>query len=561
MKTIHGVSASKGIAIGKLSLNKQTLEKVLRHPVTDINAEVNRLIAARTATERTLRGLHQKALRELGEEDSLIFQIHLMLLEDHDYFDSIKDSIVQNKVNAEYAVWMVSNRFYLLFSQMENEYMRARGDDILDISQHLLRYLNPAFAIRLERLSGRGIIAAADLLPSEAVRVDRKRTLAFVTRDGSQYSHAAILLRTMGIPYVVGLGEGFDELIHAECVIVDGSRGDVILDPDPAALHEYEERERKYQEHQKALRELKGCPAITKDGYRIGVHANIGHAEDVDLALENDADGIGLFRTEFLYLGSNANPTEDGQFEAYRKVLQQMKGKRVIIRTLDVGEEPGTSQWRYRDYENPILGIRAIRSSLQSRGVFMTQLRAILRASIYGKVAIMFPVITSEQEILDAKRMVRQAREELEAEGVPVAERIELGAMIETPASVIISDLLARHVDFFSIGTNDLTQYTLAMDRNNPAIAPYYNLHHPAVMRMIRIAVENAKKNGIWTSICGESASDPQLTQFYLSLGVDELSVAPSAVLEIRRAVRKTTLAAVQEETLHKFCGEDGQNL
>lgn len=555
VKNIRGIAASNGIAIGKLCVRRSPLE-MQSSPVTDVRAEIQRLYAARTAAERNISRIYRQALQKFGTEDSLIFKSHIILLEDHDFFEDIQNNIVHKNMNAESAVWMTAQHFYRVFSEMEDEYMRARDTDILDIARHLLRYLNPTFEARLNEMDEKGIVAVDELLPSEAVTVNRRKVFAFISQKGSRYSHAAILLRSAGIPFVVGLGEGFEELDQVQNVIVDGSTGDIVLNPDTMAIKEYCERQNRYLQHRNALREFCGCPSVTQDGYSVGVYASIGHAEDVRQVMDNDADGIGLMRTEFLYLGSDIDSSEEGQFQAYKTVLEKMQGKRVVIRTLDVSEEPEVSQWRYGDPVNPAMGFRAIRFSLRRPDLFLTQLRAILRASIYGKVAIMFPVVTSVQEIIRAKELVYQERDKLLAEDIPVANKIELGAMIETPAAVMLSDLLAQYVDFFSIGTNDLTQYTLAADRMNDSVASLYNPSHPAVLRMIHMAVENAKKHGVRTSICGVSASDPELLPFYLAIGADELSVSPSLVLEMRKMVRQTILGQDMDQIIHKFCNE-----
>lgn len=559
MRSIRGVAASKGIAIGKLCIRQPYAQTEHLLSSEDAQVEIQRLDAARIAAEQNIRQLYRQAFQKFGAEDSLIFKSHILLLEDHDFFEDIQKHILQDHVTAESAVYMTAQHFYQLFSKMEDEYMRARDTDILDISRHLLRYLNLENVEPLYESIGKGIIAVEELLPSEVVTVNRKKVLAFLSQNGSCYSHAAILLRNAGIPFVVGLKESFKGLVQAENVIVDGFTGDVVLSPDVMALREYSDRQYQYFLHLRALRELRGCPSVTKDGYRIDVHANIGHAEDVQQVLDNDADGIGLLRTEFLYLGSNMDCSEEGQFRAYKMVLEKMHGKRVVIRTLDISEEPEIGQWRYSDRINPAMGCRAIRFSLRRPGLFMTQLRAILRASAYGRVAIMFPIITSEQEIVRAKTLLQQAQKELSDQGIEVADRIEIGAMVETPAAVLLSDKLASHVDFLSIGTNDLTQYTLAVDRMNPSVTALYNPRHPAVLRMIDIAVKNAKKHGIRIEICGESAADSALLCFYLALGVDELSVAPSSVLEIRRMIRQITLGENKEHIIRQFCREPGE--
>ena len=554
MRTISGVAASKGIAIGKLCIRQNPAEMKNMPPAADANIEIQRLYAARTAAERKINKLYRQALHKFGAEDSLIFKSHIMLLEDHEFFDHIQSHILHDHMTAESAVYMTAQHFYQFFSEMEDEYMRARDTDIRDVARHLLRYLNPDYAEQLNGMREKGIVAVEELLPSEAVTFNRRKVLAFLSKSGSRYSHAAILLRNAGIPYVVGLEDSYQALVQAETVVVDGFTGDVVLNPDTMALREYGEKQYEYFLHLHALHELRGCPSVTRDGYRIDIHANIGHVEDVQQVLDNDADGIGLLRTEFLYLGNNMDCSEEGQFQAYKKVLEKMQGKRVVIRTLDVSEEPEISQWRYGDRVNPAMGFRAIRFSLRRPDLFLTQLRAILRASVYGKAAILFPVVTSEEEVIKAKELLQQARASLEAEGIPVADKIEIGIMIETPAAVMLSDRLASMVDFFSIGTNDLTQYILATDRMNDSIASLYNPRHPAVLRMIDMTVANAKKHGIWTSICGESAADAELLRFYLAMGVEELSVAPSAVLELRRIVRQTTLGKHKDRIIQKYC-------
>lgn len=556
MRLIHGMAASKGIAIGKICIWKNSEEMVYLSPASDIRAEIQRLQAARTAAERKISQLYRQALQKFGAEDSLIFKSHILLLEDHDFFDDIQKNIIQKHVSAESAVCMTAHYFYRFFSEMEDEYMRARDTDILDIARHLLCYLNPAFTERLAEVSTKGIIVVEELLPSEAVMVNRKKVLAFLSKKGSRYSHAAILLRNMGVPFIVGLGDSYSELMKAKNAIADGFTGDIILEPDAITEGEYRERQQQYILRLRTLRALRGCPAITKDGHRMDVYANISHVEDVQQVVDNDADGIGLLRTEFLYLGSNMDCSEDGQFLIYKTVLEKMQGKRVLIRTLDVGEEDEISQWRHGECVNPAMGVRAIRFSLYRPDLFLIQLRAILRASVYGQVAIMFPVVTSVQEILKAKELVYQAKKKLLAEGIPVAEKIEIGAIIETPAAVMLSDQLAQHVDFFSIGTNALIQYTLAADRMNDSAASLYNPGHPAVLRMIHMAVQNAKKHHIWTSICGESAEDPKLLCFYLALGIEEISVAPSSVLEFRKFIRQLTLGENKEKIIQEFCSE-----
>ena len=420
--------------------------------------------------------------------------------------------------------------------------MRGRAADVIDISKRLIRSLNHSLANGLDSLTEPTIVGSVDLMPSETVQMDPKMVLGFITREGSKSSHSAILARTMGIPAIVGLADGYSELVGDVLTIVDGITGIVILEPDDQTVKEYKQKQVEFEKHQQDLKLLKGTKAITKNGIEIEINANIGHPSDVDMVLENDADGIGLFRSEFLYMESSTFPTEEQQFKAYQTVLQKMNGKRVIIRTLDLGADKQVPYLNIPKEENPAMGYRAIRICLDRRDIFVTQLRALLRASAFGKLAIMFPMITSVEEVKEIKTIVNQVKQDLTNEKVAFSPDVEQGIMIETPASVILSDLLAKEVDFFSIGTNDLTQYTLAVDRMNHTISKMFDPRHPAVLRMIEMAVKNGKEAGIWTGICGESAADTELTEFYVKIGVKELSVTPSAVLELRKAVQQVNL-------------------
>lgn len=539
MQTIKGIAASNGIAIGKLKLCVKLDDKIAKQPVTDVEAELKRVESAKEEAESALNQIYLDALKRVGEENSMIFQIHIMMLQDDDFFDAIQDCIKDEKVNAEYAVWQAAQQFSTMFAQMDDEYMRARSADVLDISKRLLGCLNPALDSGLDSLKEEAIVAASDLMPSETVQMDKSKVLAFITEQGSKSSHSAILARTMGIPAVVGLCDAFSDLRDGVLTIVDGGAGDVIVEPDEATLKTYEEKRGAFLQHQKDLQQLKGTKAVTKSGVEIEINANIGHPSDVEMVLENDADGIGLFRSEFLYMESEDFPTEEQQFEAYKTVLEGMGGKRVIIRTLDLGADKQVPYLNIPKEENPAMGYRAIRISLDRQELFITQLRALVRASAFGKLAIMFPMITSVEQVKEIKELLEKVKADLTAEGVAFATDIEVGIMIETPASVVLSDLLAKEVDFFSVGTNDLTQYTLAVDRMNPQISAMYDPRHPAVLRMIQIAAENAKKAGIWIGICGESAADTELTKFYLDIGVDELSVTPGTVLELRKTVQQ----------------------
>jgi phosphoenolpyruvate-protein phosphotransferase (PTS system enzyme I) len=542
LKYIKGIVASKGIAIGKLTLCVSIEENIVLKSITDIESELVRLDGAKDTAINALNAIYVKALKRVGEENSMIFQIHIMMLQDEDFFNTIQNIIREEKANAEYAVWKSGKQFSEMFSQMDDEYMRGRAADVIDISKRLIRSLDPSFANGLDSLRERTIVGASDLMPSETVQMDPTKVLAFVTREGSKSSHSAILARTMGIPAVVGLAESYSELANGILVIVDGLAGEVILEPNEEVIEEYKKKQAEFEKHQQDLKLLKGTKAITKNGIEIEINANIGHPVDVDMVLENDADGIGLFRSEFLYMESNTFPSEEQQFNAYQTVLSKMNGKRVIIRTLDLGADKKVPYLNIPKEENPAMGYRAIRICLDRKDLFITQLRALLRASAFGKLAIMFPMIISVEEVKEIKLIVNQVKADLAKENIEFASDFELGIMIETPASVILSDLLAKEVDFFSIGTNDLTQYTLAVDRMNHSISEMFDPRHPAVLRMIQMTVENGKRAGIWTGICGESAADTSLTEFYVKIGVKELSVTPSAVLELRKAVQQIEL-------------------
>ena len=542
MKKIHGIGASKGYAIGNLTLCVNIDDHIEKKGITDVAAELSRLETAKEVAVEALNKIYLNALKRVGEANSMIFQIHIMMLQDEDYFNAIQDAIKNDKVNAEYAVWQAGRQFAEMFSQMDDEYMRGRSADVIDISKRLIRSLDKNLANGLDSLITASIVGAVDLMPSETVQMDKNMVLAFVTREGSKSSHSAILARTMGIPAVVGLADGYRELTDGVSIIVDGAAGDIILEPDTQTLAEYRKKQKDFENYQHELKLLKGTKAVTKNGTVIEINANIGHQEDVEMVLENDADGIGLFRSEFLYMESKNFPSEEEQFKAYKRVLEKMGGKRVIIRTLDLGADKQVPYLDIPHEENPAMGYRAIRICLDRQELFVTQLRALIRASAFGKLAIMFPMIISVDEVRQIKSIVEKVKKDLSDEKVVFAPDIEIGIMIETPASVMLSDLLAKEVDFFSIGTNDLTQYTLAVDRMNHTISKLFDSRHPAVLRMIEKTAESAKNAGIWVGICGESAADTSLTEFYVKIGVSELSVTPSAVLELRKAVQQIEL-------------------
>lgn len=548
MEQIFGKGVSKGVAAGPISFYRRPSGEIPRHAVTDTAAELERFRAARETAKAQLGALYEKALAEAGEDAAMLFEAHQMMLDDLDFVESIEGMIENDRVNAEAAVSDTGAQFAEMFAAMDDSYMQARAADIRDISARVIGIL-----------TGEGesgivsdvpcIVAADDLAPSETVQLDKALILGFITAGGSANSHTAILARTMGIPAIISAGDALQPEMEGKYAIIDGQTGEAVIEPDDA------ERERllKKQAKEKALKELldqlKGKPNVTKDGRNVMVYCNIGSPADIDAVLQNDGGGIGLFRSEFLYLQGSDYPTEDEQFEAYKTVAERMGGRRVIIRTLDIGADKQADYFHLDKEENPAMGLRAIRICLTRPEVFRTQLRALYRASAYGKIAIMFPMITSVWEVQEIKRICRNIRAELAEEGVPMADKVELGIMIETPAAVMMSAELAREVDFFSVGTNDLTQYTLAVDRQGVGLDRFFDAHHPAVLRMIRMAAENAHKAGIWIGICGELGADAELIETFLSMGIDELSVSPSAVLPLRSAIRSidtTTLAPLE---------------
>lgn len=534
MVVLEGKAAFQGIAIGKITEFKKESGTVRRERVQDTEAELKRLEAAKEQASKELNELYQKALTEVGEANAAIFEVHQMMMEDGDYLDSITNIIRSQEVNAEYAVAATGDNFAKMFSEMDDDYMRERAADIRDISDRLIRMLDGGRQDMA--LSEPGIIVADDLSPSETVQMDKSRVLAFITRRGSTNSHTAILARTMNIPAVVKVPA--PEGISGKLGIVDGKAGRFIIEPDEETLRVYEERLRQEKEQRELLLKLKGKKPVTLSGREIKLYANIGGVGDVGAALQNDAEGIGLFRSEFLYLEKEDYPTEEEQFQAYKTVAEMMAGRRVIVRTLDIGADKQIGYFGLEKEENPAMGLRAVRICLTREEIFRTQLRALCRASGYGKISIMVPMIASVWEVQKVRELLDDVKEELTAGGIPVGE-IEFGIMIETPAAVMISDELAKYVDFFSIGTNDLTQYTLAVDRQNPNLDAFYDAHHPAVLRMIAMVAENAHKAGIWAGICGELGADTGLTQQFIDMGIDELSVAPSMLLAVKKQIRE----------------------
>ena len=540
MITIQGKGACGAIAIGRLSFFKRGEISVKRERVEDTKAELERFEAARQEAQSQLRALYDKALIEIGEANAQIFDIHQMMLEDLDYIDSVTNIIENQQMNAEYAVAVTADNFAMMFSSMDDEYMKERAADVKDVSNRVLRCFQQTADGTV--LSGDGlIICADDLAPSETVQLDKSKVLAFVTQKGSLNSHTAILARTMNIPAVIGAGEALNPEFDGKPAVVDGYTGEGFIEPDADTLALLKLKQQEDEKKKALLQELKGKENITLDGRKINIFANIGGLSDIGAVLVNDAGGIGLFRSEFLYLENNNFPSEELQFATYKKVLESMAGKKVIIRTLDIGADKKIEYFDLDAEENPALGYRAIRICLTRQDIFKTQLRALYRASVFGNLSIMFPMIIAREEILEIKKIINEVKIELAAENVPFSDDVEIGIMIETPAAAVISDILAPEVDFFSVGTNDLTQYTLAIDRQNPKLDGFYDPHHESVLRLIQFAADSAHKNGKWIGICGELGADLSLTERFLKMGIDELSVSPSLVLSLRDKVRNSS--------------------
>ncbi len=543
MTTFKGKGVYGAIAVGKASVFKHREETVERIRIDDTVSERKRLARAKEIALTQLELIYQNALKEIGRSNASIFEIHKLLLEDRDYNGSIVGIIETQKVNAEYAVSVTSDNFAGMFNEMDDAYMKARAADVRDISNRLIAAL---FGMNLCTAGSNEpvIVCSDDLLPSETIVLDKDNTLGFITAAGSQNSHTAILARNMNIPAVIGVGELFLEMLHdGDTVAIDGFAGEVYINPDDITLARLNKKLKTEQEKKRLLAELKGKENITLDGTKVEICANIGGVEDLGAVLLNDAGGIGLFRSEFLYLRGNCYPGEEEQFAAYKRVLESMTGKRVVIRTMDIGADKKAEYMRLKDEENPAMGVRGVRLCLSRPDIFRTQLRALYRASVYGRLGIMFPMITSTSEVWRILAMCDEVKDELTVQGCAFSEDIELGIMIETPAAALISDKLAPFVDFFSVGTNDLTQFTLACDRHNPDAEEFMDAHHEAVLRLIEMSAENAHENGAWIGICGELAADLSLTETFLRMGIDEFSVAPSAVLKLREKVRSLDLS------------------
>lgn len=538
MITIKGKSVFGGVSIGKIMFYKRNEKVIKRTHVDDVDAEWKRFCDAKDTAVSQLKELYDKAIEDVGEANAMIFEIHQMMLEDLDYLESIENIIRTQEVNAEFAVATTADNFAQMFAAMDDAYMQGRAADVKDVSERVLDILCGVSG-GMKEMTEPCIIAADDLAPSETVQLDKSKVLGFATMYGSSNSHTAILARTMNIPAVIGLGEDLLTKYDGKMAVIDGFTGMLYIDPDEETMKVMEEKRAKDQERKALLEQLKGKENVTKSGQKINVYANIGNVSDVGAVLKNDAGGIGLFRSEFLYLENSDFPTEEQQFAVYKQVAENMAGKKVIIRTLDIGADKQVDYFGLDKEENPALGYRAIRICLTRKEIFKTQLRALYRAAMFGNISIMFPMIISVAEVHEIKAIIAEVKEELKNEGIPFKDDVELGVMIETPASVMISRELAKEVDFFSVGTNDLTQYTLAIDRQNAKLDKFYDPHHPAVLAMIKMAADNAHAEGAWIGICGELGADLELTEEFLKMGLDELSVSPAMVLPLRKRIRE----------------------
>lgn len=534
MEKFTGKAIYGKVAIGKIFLFSKDQQQVVRTKITDIEGEIKKYEESKKRAIEELGELYDKAVKEVGQLNAQIFEVHQMMLDDEDYNDSIYNMIRHQQVNASYAVAVTGDNFSKMFAQMEDEYFKARSADVKDISERVIRILNGA--ADMGNLDESVIVVAKDLAPSETVQMDKEKLLGFVTELGSSNSHTAILARTMNIPALIGI-EAKSEW-NGKMAIIDGANAVFIVDPDAETLARYQTLLEQEKEKQELLKELCGKDSVTTSGKKIKLYANIGNVSDLAAVVSNGAQGIGLFRSEFLYLESNDFPSEEVQFAKYRQVAETMSEKQIIIRTLDIGADKQVDYFNLPKEENPAMGYRAIRICLNQTDIFKTQLRAIYRASSYGNIAIMYPMIISVEEVLKIKKIVQEVKDELSKEGIPYG-KVEQGIMIETPAAAMISDLLAPHVDFFSVGTNDLTQYTLAIDRQNAKLDDIYDSHHEAVLRMIQMVIDNAHKNGIWAGICGELGADTTLTKRFIDMGIDELSVTPSMLLAVKKAIRE----------------------
>ena len=547
MIILEGKAVFEGVAIGRLSVYKKAEQSVKREKVTDVEAEIERYAAARETAIEQLQALYDKAVKEVGEASAEIFEAHQMMVEDGDYIDSVENIIRTQEVNAEFAVATTGDNFQKMFLDMDDEYFRGRAADVKDISERVINVLSGASAGGIDS-DEPVIVVADDLAPSETVQMDKDKILSFVTVHGSANSHTSILAKTMNIPAIIGCDIPLTDEMDGRDAIVDGFEGKVYIDPDPEVLAAKKKIVFEEQEKKALLEQLKGKDNVTLDGQHINLYANIGNTKDLGLVLKNDAGGIGLFRSEFIYLGSDDYPTEEEQFAIYKQVAETMAGKKVIIRTLDIGADKQADYFNLPQEENPAMGLRAIRICLTRPEIFKTQLRAILRASAFGKISIMFPMIISVDEVKKIKEIVAEVKAGLDADGISYDKNIELGIMIETPAAVMMAEELAQEVDFFSVGTNDLTQYTLAIDRQNQSLDEFYDSHHPGLMKMLKMIVDGAHKGGAWAGICGELGSDLSLTKEFLAMGYDELSVSPGRILPLRKIVLETNVQEYKDE-------------
>ena len=556
MISIQGKGVSTGVAMGPLYFYQRAKSTIRRYQVEDANAEWERFKAAQAKAIEQLGELAQKAEAEAGAEAAFLFETHQMMAEDDDYVEAIEGLIKDDKLNAEAAVTDTAAQFADMFAQMDDTYMQARAADVKDVSGRIVGILTGVVQGGIDS-DVPVVLAADDLAPSETVQLDKSKILGFITEGGSGSSHTAILARTMGIPAIIGVGNQVKAEYEGREVIVDGGTGIIVVDADEATRGVMMAKREEQLKRQKLLEQLKGEENVTKDGQKVKVFCNIGNPEDVAMVLANDGGGVGLFRSEFLYLNCDDYPTEDYQFEAYKKVLSDMGDKEVVIRTLDIGADKQIDYFQMPKEENPALGNRALRICLNRPEIFKTQLRALYRASAYGHLGIMFPMVTSVWEVKEARKMCDLVKKELDAEGKPYADDVQIGIMIETPAAAVMSDRLAKLVDFFSCGTNDLTQYTLACDRQNNDLGRFFNPHHPAVLRLLKMVCDNAHRNGVWVGICGELGADLELTETFLSIGIDELSVSPRSVLPLRQKVRSVTVSEVKEKVLAELLGDE----
>ncbi len=556
MISIQGKGVSTGVAIGPLYFYQRAKSTIRRYEVADVEAEWARFKAAQEKAIEQLGELAEKAREEAGDEAALLFETHQMMAEDMEYEESIQTAIQETKLNAEAAVTDTAAQFAEMFASMDDPYFQARSADVKDVSGRIISILTGVVQGGINSPVP-VILAADDLAPSETVQLDKSKILGFITEGGSGSSHTAILARTMGIPAIIGVGDQMKPEYEGREVIIDGSTGGVVIEADADTRAHLLKKMEEQKRQRELLEKLKGLPNTTQDGQSIRVYCNIGSPDDVVAVLSNDAGGVGLFRSEFLYLNCDDFPSEDYQFEAYKKVLSDMGGKEVVIRTLDIGADKQIGYFNMPKEENPALGNRALRICLNRPEIFRTQLRALFRASAYGKLGIMFPMVTSVWEVKEARKMCDQVKAELTKEGIPFSDDVEIGIMIETPAAVLMSDRLAKVVDFFSCGTNDLTQYTLACDRQNADLGRFYNPHHPAVLRALKMVCDNAHKNGVWVGICGELGADLSLTETFLSIGIDELSVSPRSVLPLRQKVRETNLSEVKDKILGELLSDE----